>query len=263
MALEKTEWGATWQVFLGMLIDIIEQIIGVPADKIEKAITQVEYFLMKKNKKVTVLEVQKLCDVLNFISRAILPGCAFTRHLYNMTQTKQHIQLLPHHHVKISAENRLDLEIWKRFLHSPSVYARHFMSDDIASALDIDMYSDAAKSWKRGFGAYCNKSWIARKWPKNFILNCDPSIEYLELCGVTTAVVLWIEKFKDMKICLFTDNKSVRNMVNSTFSSCKNCMVLITFIVLKSLLFNVRVFAKFVETKDNAKADALSRLEFR
>ena len=164
---------------------------------------------MKKNRKVTVLEVQKLCGILNFISRAILPGRAFTRHLYSMTHTKKGIQLLPHHRVKISTENRLDLEIWERFLQTPSVYARHFMSDNIASTLDIDMYSDMAKSYKRGFGAYCNKSWIARKWPKNFIEDCDPSIEYLELYGVMTAVMLCIDQFKDMKICLFTDNKSV------------------------------------------------------
>ena len=136
------------------------------------------------------------------------------------------------------------------------------MHDDIATAMDIDMFSDAAKSSRKGFGAYCNSEWVAHKWPPGFIENCDLSIEYLELYGVATAVLLWIKKFQNKRICLFTDNDSVKNMINHTTSSCKNCMILIRLIVLESLMWNVRVFAKFVRSKDNGKADALSRGQF-
>ena len=124
------------------------------------------------------------------------------------------------------------------------------------------MYSDAAKSASKGFGVYCNKQWVAKKWPTGFIQNCDPSIEYLELYRVTTAVLLWIKNFNNRRICLFTDNDSVKNMINHTTASCKNCMVLIRLIVLESLMWNVRIFAKFVRSKNNSKADALSRTQF-
>ena len=40
-------------------------------------------------------------------------------------------------------------------------------------------------------------------------------------------------------------------------------MVLIRLITLQGLIHNVRIFAKHVGTKDNGKADALSRLQFR
>ena len=52
-------------------------------------------------------------------------------------------------------------------------------------------------------------------------------------------------------------------MINNSSSKCKNCMVLIRMITLKSMVNNMRVFAKHVSTKLNGKADALSRLEFK
>ena len=51
-------------------------------------------------------------------------------------------------------------------------------------------------------------------------------------------------------------------MINNSSSSCRHCMVLIRIIVLESMIQNVRVFAKYVKSKDNGKADALSRLNF-
>ena len=260
VSLEKTEWGASWQIFLGMLIDAYNQIVGIPKEKVAKALSQINYFLTKKNKKVTVLEVQQLCGTLNFISRAIVPGRAFTRRLYAMATAKSgKVKLMQYHHIRITGENKLDLQVWKRMLESPSVFSRPFLSDDIMSAIDLDMYSDTAKSDKKGFGTYYGTEWIAHKWPRGFLQSKNPSIEYLELYGVTTVILLWAKNYRNQKICSFTDNESVKNMVNNTTSGCKNCMILICLIVLESM---ESIFVKFVRSKENAKADALSRLQF-
>ena len=125
------------------------------------------------------------------------------------------------------------------------------------------MFSDASGDYKNcGVGAYCNKSWCYAKWDTIFMRKYKPSIQYMELYGVTIAVLHWIKLFKYRKIFLFCDNKSVRNMINHNTSGCKNCMVLIRIIVLESLVHNVRVFTKYVKSKENGKADALSRLQF-
>ena len=87
------------------------------------------------------------------------------------------------------------------------------------------------------------------------------SIEYLELYGVTVAVVNWLRLFGNMKIVLFCDNQAVVNMINNATSSCKNCMVLLRIIILEGLVRNTRVFARYVTSKDNGKADALSRMQ--
>ena len=124
------------------------------------------------------------------------------------------------------------------------------------------MYSDASGNSSLGFGALCGPEWTYGQWDKNFNDTYDPSIEYLELFGVTVAVLNWIKLFSNKRIILVCDNESVVHMINSLSSKCKNCMVLIRIIMAESLLRNVSVYAKHVRTEANGKADALSRLDF-
>ena len=90
-----------------------------------------------------------------------------------------------------------------------------------------------------------------------------PSIEYLELFAVLVGVIKWIKLFDNKRIILFCDNEAVVGMINNSSSSCKNCMVLIRLLVVESIVRNVRIFARHVGTKDNGKADALSRLDLK
>ena len=43
----------------------------------------------------------------------------------------------------------------------------------------------------------------------------------------------------------------------------KHCMTLLRLVVLEGMVYNVRISAKHVGTKQNGKADALSRLDFK
>ena len=123
------------------------------------------------------------------------------------------------------------------------------------------MYSDASLSAKKGFGAWCQNDWMAHKWSEcnDFIINEKPSIAYVELFALTAGVLQWIHRFANRRIWLFIDNKSARDMVNDSASHCKNCMVLIRLITLQSMKYNVRINAKYVESKKNVLSDALSR----
>ena len=111
VSLEKTCRGLQYMTFLGYLLDTINQLICVPIEKIDKALDMIEFFFNKRSKTVTKLQVQKLCGFLNFLSRAILPGRTFVRHLYVLAPDK----LQQHHHVRVKVENRMDLLIWKKF----------------------------------------------------------------------------------------------------------------------------------------------------
>ena len=121
VTLEKTFWGCTSLTFLDMLLDTINQVIGLPVDKVVKALELVRSFLSKK--KATVLEFQKLCGYLNFICRAVVPGRVFLRRLHS----KVHSRLLPHHHVSINKENKMDLMVWEQFLLHPGIFTRPFI----------------------------------------------------------------------------------------------------------------------------------------
>ena len=53
VSFEKTEWGNTLMVFLGLLLDTTRQLVCIPKEIVERAIHLIEYCLSKK--KVTVL----------------------------------------------------------------------------------------------------------------------------------------------------------------------------------------------------------------
>ena len=259
ISLEKTVWGCTAIVFLGFLIDSINRVIAIPIEKVDKARSIIQDVLSKRSKKITLHDLQKICGFLNHLCRAIIPGRAFTRRLYAHTSGK----LLPHHHININREMRQDLGMWLRFLENPIIYARPFMDyDNIWTPEELDWYTDASKNRKLGFGGIFGEQWFAMRWDKDFIVEKDPSIQYLELYAVTASVLLWIHKVQNKRIKLYCDNKSAVDMINVNTSSCKNCMVLIRIIVLESMKNNVRIYAEHVKSEDNNLADALSRFQF-
>ena len=255
VSIEKTFWGTTKLVFIGLLIDTVNQCVCIPVEKVNKAVILIDSVLQKSSRKVMLNQLQKICGFLNFLGRCVIPGRAFTRRLYAYTANDK---LKPHHHIRINMEMRRDLEMWTVFLQHPTVFCRPFIDvSEFLVADEIDMFSDT--SGVIGMGAICGSSWMFQKWPNVFIKKYKPSIEFLELFAVTAAVLAWISRFKNRRVILFCDNQSVVDMINVTSTSCKHCMVLIRFIVLKGLMENVRVFAKHVEGKKNVFADSLSR----
>ena len=253
---EKTFWGATRVVFLGLLIDTVNQVVAIPIDKIKKATVIIQLVVMPGRKKITLLEIQRLCGVLNFLSRAVLPGRIFTRRLYSYTRGLQQ----PYHHVRISKQMRADLQVWLAFLQFPQVFATPFMDfQKIWNADDIDLYTDASLNPDLGAGGINGTEWFQFPWNPEFIREMKPSIAYLELYAVTIGIVLWIHKYKNKRVALFCDNQSVIYMLNKMTSYCKRCMGLLRIIVLYGMLNNVRIFAKYVPSRSNTLSDALSR----
>ena len=256
ISLDKTFWGTTKLVFLGLLIDTVAQVVCIPIEKVEKIGQMLTQLLERKSKKLTLLELQQVCGHLNFICKCVIPGRAFTRRLYRATSKAK----LSHHRIRINGNIRADLEMWLKFVQHPSIFCRPFLDfNDTVTADEILMYSDASRNFKLGAGGYCGGSWFVLKWDEYFMDRNNPSIAYLELYAVTICIVNWIHRFSNRRVILFCDNMSVVYMLNKNTSSCPKCLVLIRLIVLQSMIFNVRVFAKHVTSKQNLISDLLSR----
>ena len=264
VSMEKTFWATTTLSFLGLLIDTIHQVICVPTDKIEKANTIISQVLEKRKKKITLHQLQQITGFLNFLGKAVVPGRAFTRRLYCIEETAiERKNLKQHHHIPITAEMKLDLQMWLTFLNHPSIYARKFLDLTPINFTEVNFYTDASANPNLGCGGICGKEWYIMQWDEKFIMEQEPSINYLELYALTVAIFNWIDNFRNRRITIFCDNMSVVQMVNNTSSKCKNCMVLIRLIVLKTLTHNVRIKVKHVPGKQNIFSDLLSRLEYK
>ena len=264
VSMEKTFWATTKISFLGLLLDTTKQLVCVPIEKIQKARNMINMALSKKNSKITLHQLQQITGFLNFLTKAVVPGRAFTRRLYCVEEGALQKNMKKHHHIKLTREMKMDLELWKVFLDHPSVYARSFLDlNNILTSEDVDFYTDASANPNLGCGGISGTNWYILQWNEKFINKHKPSINYLELYALTVAIYLWVGKFKNKRIHIFCDNMSVVQMVNKSSSKCKNCMVLIRLIVLKSITNNVKISVKHVAGKSNIFADWLSRLEYK
>ena len=257
---EKTFWGTTKIVFLGLLINTVTQTVCIPTEKVQVIEQFLITLLTRRSKKLTLLELQQVCGHLNFICRCVIPGRAYTRRLYHATARAKK----PHHRIRIDPLMRADLEMWLKFIQHPTVFCRPFLDfKDTVFADEICMYSDASRNHKLGAGGYCGTSWFILKWDEYFMQQHEPSIAYLELYAVAICILNWIQRFANRRVILFCDNMSVVYMLNKNTSHCPKCLILIRMIVLHSMIHNVRVFAKHVASKDNLISDLLSRNKYQ
>ena len=273
----KTHRGfATWKIiFLGITLNGKDLQFEIPEDKRIRTINMLNHFIDRK--KVTVVEIQRLAGLLNFLNKAIVPGRAFQRRMYskysNLTKGKnrnatQEIgsgsQLKPYHHINLDSEFRQDCKVWLSFLDKEPEWAVNRPFSDVAEKLQadlLDFYTDA--SGRIGFGCYYSDRWIFSPWEKDYISNYQPSIAYLELYALCIGVFAWGSRIWNRRVIVHCDNQSVVNIINSTGSKCKNSMFLIKQLALNNLRFGTRVFAQYIETDRNVLADSLSRLDFK
>ena len=108
-------------------------------------------------------------------------------------------------------------------------------------------------------GAIFDSRWQYAFWCKRFRDQHRPSIEFLELYAVTSAILSWARLLKNRRVIIFCDNEFIVLVINPSSSVCKNCMTLVRIITLTSLHNNVRFFCKHARGKNNNYADLLSR----
>ena len=269
VSLEKTEWASDKVIFLGILLDGATLTLSIPMDKRDKAIRMLNYF--SDRKKATIKQLQVLTGYLNFLTRAIFPGRAFTRRIYTKFSNKMvkplgsMSRLKSYHHVRLDQEFKSDIEVWRIFLshRMTRVVARPMVDlNETILATQLNFYSDASANEALGFGAVFNTEWLFGQWEPNYIRQFQPSIDYLELYALCAAVLTWGHQLRNTRIVIFCDNLSVVHMVNTSSSTCRNCMYLIRLLTLSGLIDNRRVFARHVPGVNNDLADSLSRLQF-
>ena len=263
---DKTEWATQLIVFLGILLNGFDLLLAIPQDKKNRAIHLLRWACSKR--KVMVQFVQKLTGTLNFLNKAMVPGRAFTRGMYQKLtlKDKKGNMLKQHHHIWLNNQFVQDCRMWIRFLEladvEPRLLCRPFIDFSLTDTTQIlAFYSDASRNGKLGFGAIMGDRWIVAQWPAGFVEDCQPSIEFLELFALTIAVLSWDDdvKLQNTRVTVFCDNEEVVHMVN-TASSCNQCMKLIRILVLNGLKNNRRLFIRHILTKLNILADSLSRL---
>ena len=113
VAEEKTEWGDTRVIFLGILIEGEFHVLSIPEEKRTRAVNMLKVFVAKR--KATIKDLQRLSGYLNFLTRAIFPGRTFTHRMYAKFHQVS-ATLKPYHHIKLDEEFKDDCRMWLGFL---------------------------------------------------------------------------------------------------------------------------------------------------
>lgn len=254
---EKIEGPCSVIEFLGMLLNGIDRTLGLPEDKICKAMDQLDYTL--EHKSATVHHLQKLTGLLNFFCRAIVPGRAFTRRMYAKFSS---INLKRFHHVRVDREIRKDCMVWKTFLHhKKGKYNRPFADFALTvMATELQYFTDSSFV---GAGGFFDGRYFYCEFEPGFVVRTKAHIALLELYAITVSIHLWAKYLKGMKVLIFSDSMSAVEMVNSASSSCARCMHLIRHITLVSLKYRTRISVRHILGRKNILADKLSRLQIK
>ena len=263
---EKTEWVKPVMTFLGFRLDGYRFKLSITDEKRIKAVNMLQSVMNRKRRKVTVKDLQQLAGLLNFLSRAIVPGRAFTRRMYAKFSGAKFNNLKQYHHMQVDQEFIHDCETWLEFLDEKSIMTVDRPYVDLKQKIvgtELEFFSDTSLNEHFGIGARYNNQWFFfAKWPENFVKNCNPSIQYIELLGLTMAVFTWIKSLAHKRVIIFCDNQPVCDMVNHTSTGDENCMFLMRKLVLKCLEYDCRIFAKHIKSEENEIADSLSRMDF-
>ena len=266
VAIEKTLGPTQVLEYLGLLLDFINQTIGIPEKKRIKSLHMVEYLIAahKDRKNVTVKKLQQTAGTLNFIIQALPAGRPFIMCLYRLARKKNGERDRPGNHRKITREVVDDMKMiweWLQECAHQQVKTVPFLNRNPVFYSDIELYSDAAGHPDLGVGIYFRGDWRQGLWCETSIFknNYRPNIALLELYAAVIAVEVWKEQLQGHSIILQTDNKATEAFINTMKADIPACSDLLRFVAKTCLHFQIRLRAVWVQGEKNVHSDRISR----
>ena len=202
MAPEKTVGPLPILSFAGIELDTQLQLARLPKDKLDKCTDLISNLLRRK--KVTLVELQSMTGLLNFVCSVIIPGRAFLRRLIDLTIGVK----AAHHRIRLTSQVKEDLRVWLEFLNNFNGKS-FFLDEEWLNSHKVHLYTDAAGSL--GFGAIFGNHWCFGQWPSKWQ---GRNIAFLEFYPIVLSLYLWGEEMHNNCILFFTDNDALVHVIN-------------------------------------------------
>ena len=243
---DKTCLPSTCVVLHGIEVDSVALSLRLPDDKLQEAKDKVK--ALSTLKSVRLRELQSVLGTLSFACHAIVPGRAFLRRLFSLTEGISS----PFHHVRLTKEAHSDLAAWSLFLESfngrvlclPATWE---------SSQTLRLFTDASGS---SFAAVLGSNWFQASFPPSW---SNFNIAIKELLPISLAVKVWGSTLANKKVRFFTDNSVIVSVINTQSSKDPILMSLVRSLVLSTLRHNILFHAAHIPGRLNNIADFLSR----
>ena len=249
--------------YLGLDIDSIKMEIRLPKDKLEKLINLLKKYVGKST--ISKKELESLGGLLAHCSHVVDGGRTHSRRFYDLYKVILKNDLK---RVKLGKAAREDLDWWLKFCATFNGKRKIEYEE-----YPIPLISDSSL---KGFAVYKGKEWLGGTWEGEIALensSCGhitsppgmdtydrSNINELELWPILEGLRCWYPEFKGKSVTIFTDNTQVMYMLRKGTSTNSTCMEWLREIFWITKNFNIRIVAKYVNTKSNLVADTLSRL---
>ena len=263
--------------FLGLTLNFLKQVVQIPLEKVQKAITQIDYLLStqyvnnknfkrqsagKKHSKTdwpTQLHMQggPLREAFSWQAIQSSGQSIFTPHQCTSTKTQTSSQGMPGQRF-LARSTHVEAISLRSHLSNPQ---RSQVPPLLAGNQGPQIFADATGSALLCFGCvYPEKGfWAHVCWPLSFFKHQTPSIALLELFSIVIVVEMWVPPLLQGKqIHLCSDNEATVFCLNKKSSKNNECMFLICHLALTCMQFQIYVTAQHYLGKKNVLADALS-----
>lgn len=242
---EKMEGPSSVLTFLGIEINTIEGILGLPAEKLQRLNTTVREWLPRKS--CTRRELESLVGTLQHACKVIRPGRSFLRRAIALISRAKK----PFHYTCLNQEFKSDLLWWRTFA---SHWNGAALIIDPNSHQPVVVTSDASGSW--GCGAWCELQWFQLQWDSQ---SEGKQIAVKELLPVIIASAVWGHGWSGKCVVSNCDNQAVVAVLNSRYSREKDIMQLLRCLFFLEAHFQFQLSAKHLPGVLNERADDLSR----
>ena len=247
ISLKKLEGPVSSLSFLGLQLDTEKMEVRLPEDKMARLHQLLSEWSSRRT--CTKREFLSLLGVLHHACQVVPPGRSFLRHMIELSKVAKQL----HHHIRLNADFRSDLEWWRLFL--PRWNGVGMLTTLCEPAYSFEITSDASGSW--GCGAFSSEhQWYQFPWPCEW---AGIHITIKELVPVVISCALWGHRWRGQSVLAYTDNAAVVAIVNSGRSKDSLAMHLMRCLFFFMAEGEYTLKATHVEGKSNVAADALSR----
>ena len=232
--------------FLGIELDTVAQTARVPPAKLSLLMEELSTF--RDRRKCTKRELLSLIGKLAFAAKVIPAGRIFLRRLIDASTT---VPLL-HHHLRVSAGIRADIDWWLEFATDWNGTA-FFLDREWLPSPQFQLHTDASQL---GYGCFWQGHWLYGLWDKKQL---PQDIQWKELFAVLLAATAWGAQWSRKRILIHCDNHAVVDVWRSGTTKHKALMRLIRSLFFTAAKHNFTVLLKHIPGVDNSIADSLSR----
>jgi len=249
---------------LGVILDTVLMQARLDDDRL--AALRAEFQKWADRKTCTKKDLQSITGTLMFAANVVPAGRIFVRHLINLL-CKAHRS---HHHIKINAEAREDIQWWRTFVVDGNWNGKSILLDAkwsqppqvtaISGPCPDAIYTDASGA---GFGAVFGSRWLHGLWSEQELSESKResivSSTYVEFRAIAIALATWGHLCAGRRLTIRSDS----NVAVQTFSDMSArhpaLVQLIRTILFSAATHNFSVRLRHIEGKANVYADLLSR----